>query len=48
MREHLLRVVLGSIAGLALVLLGTIANIIRLLLRQADNLLLAGMVSACC
>lgn len=42
MRKDLLCVVLGSITRLALVLLGTIADVVGLLLRKADNLLLTG------
>ncbi len=41
-RKDLLRVVLGSITRLALVLLGTIADVVGLLLRKADDLLLTG------
>lgn len=42
MRKDLLCVVLGSITRLALVLLGTIADVVGLLLRKADDLLLTG------
>ena len=41
-RKDLLCVVLGSITRLALVLLGTIADVVGLLLRKADDLLLTG------
>ena len=41
MREDLLRIIFGSVARLALVLLSTIADIVGLLLREANDLLLA-------
>ncbi len=41
-RKDLLCVVLGSITRLALVLLGTITDVVGLLLRKADDLLLTG------
>ncbi len=42
MCKDLLGVILGSITRLALVLLGTIADVVGLLLRKADDLLLTG------
>ena len=42
MREDLLRVILGGVAGLALVLLGALADLVGLALGEADDLLLAG------
>ena len=41
MREDLLRIIFGSVARLALVLLSTVANVVGLLLRKANDLLLA-------
>ena len=42
------RVILRRIARIALVLVGAGADVLGLLLGQADDLLLAAMVSACC
>ena len=42
MRKDLLGVILSGIARLALVLLGTVADVVGLLLRKADDLLLTG------
>ncbi len=42
MREHLLGVVLSGVAGLALVLVGAIGDLVGLGLRKANNLLLRG------
>ena len=41
MREDLLRIIFGSIARLALVLLSAVADVVGLLLREANDLLLA-------